>query len=85
MTRRVREALAVAIQLESGEPQAKIRAGLRMPPRVAQAFVADVSRTDAAQLRRALTSLADLELDTRGRSPLDADTLALRTIAAVAA
>ena len=32
-----------------------------------------------------MTLLADLELDTRGRSPLDSDTLALRAIALIAA
>jgi DNA polymerase-3 subunit delta len=85
VARRLREALAVALQLEAGVPQATIRAGLRMPPKAAQAFIADVSRTDAAQLRRSLTSLADLELSTRGGSPLDPDTLALRTIEQIAA
>jgi DNA polymerase-3 subunit delta len=85
MARRLREALAVAQQLESGTPQAKVRAGLRMPPKAAAAFIADVQRTDVAQLRRALTSLADLELATRGGSPLDPDTIALRTIAQIAA
>jgi DNA polymerase-3 subunit delta len=85
MARRLREALAVALQLEAGVPQATIRAGLRMPPKAAAAFIADVQRTDAAQLRRALTSLAALELDTRGNSPLEPDTLALRAIAQIAA
>ncbi|MGD0979917.1 MAG: DNA polymerase III subunit delta [Solirubrobacteraceae bacterium] len=85
MARRLREALAVALQLHSGTPQAQVRAGLRMPPKAAAAFIADVQRTDAAQLRRALTSLADLELSTRGGSPLDPDTLALRAIAQIAA
>jgi DNA polymerase-3 subunit delta len=85
MTRRLREALAVALQLESGVPQATVRAGLRMPPKVAQAFIADVSRTDAASLRRSVTSLADLEIATRGGSPLDADTLALQAIESIAA
>jgi DNA polymerase-3 subunit delta len=85
MARRLREALAVALQLEAGIPQATIRAGLRMPPKVAQAFIADTSRTDAAKLRQSLTSLADLELATRGNSPLEPDTLALRAIADIAA
>jgi DNA polymerase-3 subunit delta len=85
MARRLREALAVALQLESGTPQAKVRAGLRMPPKAAAAFIADVQRTDAAKLRRALTSLAALELDTHGNSPLESDTLALRAITQIAA
>jgi DNA polymerase-3 subunit delta len=84
MTRRLREALVISVQLEAGAPQAKVRAGLRMPPRAAAAFIADVQRTDAAQLRRALTSLADLELATRGGSQLDSDTLALQAITQIA-
>ena len=85
MTRRLREALGVAEQLEKGASPATIRSGLRMPPKVASAFIADVQRTDAAALRRAITVFADLELDTRGASALDPDTLALRTIAQAAA
>jgi DNA polymerase-3 subunit delta len=85
MTRRLREALAVALQLEAGTPVAKVRAGLRMPAKVAARFVEDVSRTDVTKLRRALTALADLELNSRGQSPLDSDTLALRTITQIAA
>jgi DNA polymerase-3 subunit delta len=85
MTRRLREALAVALQIEAGTPVAKVRAGLRMPPKVAAKFVEDVSRTDVTRLRRALTALADLEVDSRGRSLLDADTLVLRAIDQIAA
>ena len=54
-----------------------------MPPRVASAFIADVSQTDAATLQRAIATLADLELELRGGSPLDEDTLALRAIRAI--
>ncbi len=85
MTRRLREALGVAEQLEKGASPASIRSGLRMPPKVASAFVADVQRTDATALRSALAAFADLEVDSRGRCPLDPDTLALRTIAQAAA
>jgi DNA polymerase-3 subunit delta len=69
---------------------ADVRRGLRMPPRAAERFVADIARTDPDQLRKALGVLADLELDSRGgaaiqasRSPmamLDEDTIALRAI-----
>jgi DNA polymerase-3 subunit delta len=85
MVRRLREALAVALQLEAGASTATIRAGLRMPPKVAAAFVSDVQDTDAAALRGALAVLSDLELDSRGRSALDPDTLALRAIGRAAA
>ncbi|HEY7965899.1 MAG TPA: DNA polymerase III subunit delta [Solirubrobacteraceae bacterium] len=85
VTRRLREALSVAHRLEQGAPPASLRGELRMPPRAAAAFIADVSRTDATALRGAVCSLADLELDSRGGSTLDPDTLALRTLAAITA
>ena len=85
ITRRLREALTVARKLEHGATPNAIRGELRMPPKVAAAFVADVARTDAGALRRAICALADLELDSRGGSALDADTLALRTIEAITA
>jgi DNA polymerase-3 subunit delta len=90
MAQRVREALAVALRLQAGESVADVRRGLRMPPRAAERFVADIARTDPDQLRKALGVLADLELDSRGgaaiqasRSPmamLDEDTIALQAI-----
>ncbi|MEA2355025.1 MAG: polymerase subunit delta [Solirubrobacteraceae bacterium] len=85
MAKRVREALGVALALEAGQPPAEIKRGLRMPPKAADRFIADVRRTDAAQLRRALVTLADLELHARGASELGADTLALRAIDRIAA
>jgi len=42
-----------------------------------------VARTDVGALRRAVAALADLELDSRGGSALDADTLALRALGAI--
>jgi DNA polymerase-3 subunit delta len=93
MAQRVREALVLALRLQAGESLAEVRRGLRMPPRAAERFVADVARTDPDQLRKALGALADLELDSRGgaalrssRSPfamLDEDTIALRAIEAI--
>ena len=86
MAQRVREALAIALRLQAGESVGDVRRGLRMPPRAAERFVADVARSDPERLRRALGVLADLELDSRGgaaisssRSPLatlDEDTIA---------
>jgi DNA polymerase-3 subunit delta len=85
VTRRLREALGVAARLEAGAPPSAVRGDLRMPPKAASAFVADVARTDVGSLRRAIAALADLELETRGGSALDADTLALRTLGAITA
>jgi DNA polymerase III subunit delta len=92
MAGRLREALAVALRLADGESVAEVRRGLRMPPRAAERFVADVARTEPERLRVALGALADLELDTRGGalvsahrsrlSGLQEDTLALRAIQA---
>jgi DNA polymerase-3 subunit delta len=95
MASRLREALALALRLQAGESAAEVRRGLRMPPRAAERFVADVARAEPERLRVALGALADLELDTRGGSPLpanrsrmsslDEDTLALRAIESIAA
>ncbi len=95
MSSRLREALAVALRLQAGESEANVKRGLRMPPRAATRFVADVARSDPARLRTALGALADLELDSRGgaviasdRDPLaslDEDTLAVRAIQRITA
>ena len=85
LTRRLREALGVAARLEAGAPPSALRGELRMPPKAATAFIADVARTDVGSLRRAIAVLADLELDSRGGSTLDADTLAVRALGAIAA
>ena len=65
-----------------------------MPPRAAERFVAAVAHADQARLKGALGVLADLEVDTRGGSPLQAargpenglqeDSLALRAVEAIA-
>jgi len=93
MAQRVREALAVALRLQAGESVADVRRGLRMPPRAAERFVADVAKTDPDRLKKALGVLADMELDSRGgaaigssRSPyatLDEDSIALHAIEAI--
>jgi DNA polymerase III subunit delta len=93
MAQRVREALQIALRLQAGESVADVRRGLRMPPRAAERFVADVARSDPDRLRRALGVLADLELDSRGgaaisssrtpRATLDEDTIALQVIEAI--
>lgn len=85
MARRVREALDVAERLEAGESAAQVRRGLRMPPKAAERFVADVERTDREALRRALEHLADLELDSRQLREGPQDTAALRTLLRVSA
>jgi DNA polymerase III subunit delta len=94
MAQRLRDAEEVSVRLQVGEPPAEIKRGLRMPPRAADRFIADVARTEPERLRAAVCRIADLELDTRGGAPLtgsrtplsslEEDTLALRAILAVA-
>ena len=93
MASRLRDALAIALRLQAGESAADVKRSLRMPPRAADRFIADVARGDPERLRAALATLADLELDTRGGAPLASsrtplaglqeDTLALRAITAI--
>lgn len=95
ITRRLRDAVTVARRLASGESAAQIKGSLRpMPPRAAERFIAAVARSDPARLKGALGVLADLEVATRGGSPLpaargpqdglDEDSLALRAVEAIA-
>jgi DNA polymerase-3 subunit delta len=95
MASRLRDALQVSLRLAAGESAADVKRGLRMPPRAAERFVRDIARTEPERLRAALAVLADLELDTRGGSPLPEarsrmsglgeETLALRAIDAITA
>lgn len=87
IARRLRDALDVATRLAAGESAAQVRRGLRMPPKAAERFVADVQRNDVAGLRAALAIVADLELASRGgaRGELREDTLAIEAIARIAA
>jgi len=95
MASRLRDTLAIALRLQAGESAAEVRRGLRMPPRAAERFIRDVAQTEPERLRAALGALADLELDTRGGSPLpqarsrmsglDEETLALRAIETITA
>jgi hypothetical protein len=95
MAQRLRDALAVALRLAAGESVAEVKRGLRMPARAAERFVADVAGAEPDRLRRALVTLASLEVDSRGgavisvaRAPLAGmgeDTIALRAIAEMTA
>jgi DNA polymerase-3 subunit delta len=94
MAQRLRDAEGVSVRLQAGESPAQVKRTLRMPPRAAERFIADVERSDPDRLRAALCRIADLELDTRGgpqlsesRTPLSSleeDTLALRAVLAIA-
>jgi DNA polymerase-3 subunit delta len=85
VAQRLRLAIDVAGRLEAGEPAAQVRRTLRMPPRAADRFIADVQASDRERLRRALETVADLELDSRGDSALAETTIALRAMETIAA
>jgi DNA polymerase-3 subunit delta len=85
MTQRVRLAHDVAGRLDAGESPQQIKRALRMPPKVAERFIAELRGADRDALREALEALADLELDSRGGRTVPEDTAALRTILRIAA
>ena len=82
MVRRVRDALAISEALAAGQPAAQVRRTLRMPSYAADRLIADVSARDPEAYRRALTLLADLEVESRGGSggALGEDTAAVRAV-----
>jgi len=88
IVRRLRDAVAVAEALAAGQPPAQARRALRMPPKAAERFMADVARRDVESFRRALAVMADLELESRGGGAsggaLDEDTQAVRAVLAAA-
>ena len=85
IARRLRDANDVAARLEAGESAAQVKRALRMPPKAAERFVADVQRGDPDAVRAALEHLADLEVDSRGGRAVPEDTAALRMLMRVTA
>jgi DNA polymerase-3 subunit delta len=85
IARRLRDVLAIAERLELGESPGQIKGSMRMGSWQADKRMAEARQSDVDTLRRALEALADLELATRGGEVLEEDTLALRTIDAIAA
>ena len=86
MVRRLRDAVAVAEQLQAGQSPAQVKKTLRMPPRAADKFLKDVAARDVNSLRRALAAMADLEVESRGGAGgvLSEDTTALRAVLSAA-
>jgi DNA polymerase-3 subunit delta len=87
MSRRARDASAVAEALAAGRPAAQVKRSLRMPPFAADRLIADVSKRDPEVYRRTLVLLADLELESRGggTAVLGEDTAAVRAVLAATA
>jgi DNA polymerase-3 subunit delta len=86
MAQRLRTALEVARALEAGQSASEVKRSLRMPSRAADRLISDVDRAGATKLRRALESVADLEVASRGGGPGGAgeDTEALLAIQRIA-
>ncbi|MDA8069846.1 MAG: DNA polymerase III subunit delta [Actinomycetota bacterium] len=85
MSARLRQAHQIAHALESGQSQAQVRAGLRMPPSAADRLIASARQMGSARLERAICLVADLELASRGAGASADDTALLRTVLAVTA
>lgn len=87
MSQRVRMAHDIAVALDSGQPAAQIKRGLRMPSRAADRLIADARAGGVDKLRVALEGIADLELASRGGGSGAAgeDTAAVLTIQSVTA
>jgi len=87
IAQRLRAALEVARALDAGASATEIKRGLRMPSKAADRLISDVGRTGSERLRRALESIADLELSSRGGASGSAgeDTRALLAIRRIGA
>jgi DNA polymerase-3 subunit delta len=85
MVRRVREVLAVRDRLEAGESPAQIKSTMKGSSWAADRRIREARSADSDHLRRALETLAALELQTRGLGELSEDTAAIRAIGRIAA
>lgn len=85
VARRLREVLGYAVRLEAGEAPAQIKAAAKGSPWAVGRRIDEARSADADSLRRALETLAELELATRGGNELEDDTNALRAIERIAA
>src|SRR3954452_3318168 len=85
MARRLREVLAIADRLEAGESPAQVKSSTKGSPWALDRRIKEARGTDPEALRRALETLADLELQTRGMGDMDHDTAAIRALGRMAA
>jgi len=84
MARRLREVLAIADRLEAGESPAQVKSSTKGSPWALDRRIKEARATDPEALRRAIETLADLELQTRGMSDLDDDTTSIRALGRMA-
>lgn len=85
IARRLRDAHRVSVALAGGQSAVQVKRTLRMPPRAADRFLADVGRHEPEHFRKALEAIADLELLSRGGGELAEDTAALLAVDQVTA
>jgi DNA polymerase-3 subunit delta len=85
MARRLREVLAIADRLEAGESPAQVKSSTKGSPWALDRRIKEARATDPDALRRAIETLADLELQTRGMGELSHDTAAIRALGRMAA
>lgn len=85
MARRLREVLAIADRLEAGESPAQVKSSAKGSPWALDRRIKEARGTDPDALRRAIETLADLELQTRGMGELSDDTAAIRALGRMAA
>jgi DNA polymerase-3 subunit delta len=85
MARRLREVLVIADRLEAGESPAQVKSSTKGSPWALDRRIKEARGTDPEALRRALETLADLELQTRGMGDLDDDTATIRALGRMAA
>jgi DNA polymerase III subunit delta len=85
MARRLREVLAIADRLEAGESPAQVKSSTKGSPWALDRRIKEARATDPDALRRAIETLADLELQTRGMGELSDDTAAIRALGRMAA
>ncbi|HEU4976782.1 MAG TPA: DNA polymerase III subunit delta [Baekduia sp.] len=84
MGRRLREVLAIAYRLEAGESPAQVKSSTKGSPWALDRRIKEARATDTETLRRAIETLADLELQTRGIGVLAEDTAAIRALGRMA-
>lgn len=85
MARRLREVLVIADRLEAGESPAQVKSSTKGSPWMLDRRIKEARGTEPEALRRALETLADLELQTRGMGDLDDDTATIRALGRMAA
>jgi DNA polymerase-3 subunit delta len=85
MARRVREVLRIAERLEAGESPTQVKETTKGNPWAVGQRIKEARGTEVDVLRRALETLAQLELDTRGMGDADDDTAAVRALGRMAA